>query len=189
MATTARRRGASWFTALEQTVAFGVITNQAFLAGCLRHPAIRGGRGDDGVHRQARRRTACARSKTRSHDAALAALLLYVTDPHAPAWRSGRTLAATFPAPLRIELDQGIHDVEIMRERDGGYVAALESGERRFEIDELGPDTIRFRSNGLSSTRPGSSGSATGFTSCSAASPSRFAISRWPRRRRAASGG
>jgi len=83
---------------------------------------------------------------------ALAALLLYVTDPHARGWRTGRTLAAAFPAPLRIELDRGIHDVEVTRERDGGYVVALESGEHRFEIDELGPDTIRVRSNGLSSS-------------------------------------
>ena len=36
-----------------------------------------------------------------------------------------------------------------MRERDGGYVAAVESGEQRFEIDELGRDTIRFRIDGM----------------------------------------
>ena len=38
-----------------------------------------------------------------SSDAALAALLLYVTDPYAPPWRNGRTLAATFPIAARIE--------------------------------------------------------------------------------------
>ena len=42
--------------------------------------------------------------------------------------------------------------MELTRERGGGYVVALERGEHRFEIDELGPDTIRVRSNGLSST-------------------------------------
>ena len=36
-----------------------------------------------------------------------------------------------------------------MRERDGGYVAGLEGGEQRFEVDELGRDTIRFRTDGL----------------------------------------
>ena len=29
------------------------------------------------------------------------------------------------------------------------YVASLEGGERRFEIDELGRDTIRFRTDGM----------------------------------------
>ena len=36
-----------------------------------------------------------------------------------------------------------------MRERDGGYVASVEGGEQRFEIDELGRDTIRFRIDGM----------------------------------------
>ncbi len=39
--------------------------------------------------------------KDAASDAALAALLLYVTDAHAPPWRGGRSLAATFPVPVR----------------------------------------------------------------------------------------
>jgi geranyl-CoA carboxylase alpha subunit len=74
---------------------------------------------------------------------------LYVTDANAPPWRGGRTLAATFPIPVRIELDHGIHDLEIVRERDGGYVANIDGGACRFEIDELGHDAIRFRVNGV----------------------------------------
>ncbi|SHK88779.1 geranyl-CoA carboxylase alpha subunit [Bradyrhizobium lablabi] len=133
---------------LEQTVAFGVTTNQAFLAACLRHPAFAAGEATTafiGKHRDG----LLALSKETPSDIALAALLLYVSDPHAPPWRSGRTLAATFPLPLRIELNGSIHDLEIVRERDGGYVASLDGGEHRFEIDELGRDSIRFRSNGL----------------------------------------
>jgi geranyl-CoA carboxylase alpha subunit len=138
--------------ALEQTVAFGVITNQAFLAGCLRHPQFAAGEATTAFVGKHAAEILARDDETRSHEVALAALLLYVTDPHARGWRTGRTLAAAFPAPLRIELDRGIHDVEVTRERDGGYVVALESGEHRFEIDELGPDTIRVRSNGLSSS-------------------------------------
>jgi geranyl-CoA carboxylase alpha subunit len=58
-------------------------------------------------------------------------------------------LAATFPIPVRIELDHGIHDLEIVRERDGTYVANIDGGACRFEIDELGRDAIRFRVNGV----------------------------------------
>ena len=84
-----------------------------------------------------------------SAEAALAALLLYVTNPHAPPWRGGRSLAATFPLTMRIDLGPGVHEVDIVRERDGSYVADLEGGEQHFEIDELGPDTIRFRTDGV----------------------------------------
>jgi geranyl-CoA carboxylase alpha subunit len=133
---------------LEQTVAFGVTTNQAFLAACLGHPVFASGEATTsfiGSHRDellAPRQDAAA-------EAALAALLLYVTDAPAPPWRSGRSLAATFPVPVRVELDHGIHEVELSRLRDGGYLASRDGGEHRFEIDALGCDTIRFRSQGL----------------------------------------
>jgi geranyl-CoA carboxylase alpha subunit len=133
---------------LEQAAAFGVTTNQAFLAACLRHPAFAAGEATTafiGKHRK----ELLAYGKEAPSDIALTALLLFVTDTHAPPWRGGRTLAATFPLPLRIELDHGIHDVEIVRERDGGYIANLDGRQYRFEIDELGRDSIRFRSNGL----------------------------------------
>ena len=134
---------------LEQTKAFGATTNQAFLTACLRHPAFASGEattafiGRYGDELRARGEAATA------PNVALAALLLDLTDPHAPPWRGGRTLAATFPQPVRLEIDRGVHDLEIVREREGGYTADLGGGVFRFEVDELGPDTIRFRSQGV----------------------------------------
>jgi geranyl-CoA carboxylase alpha subunit len=133
---------------LGQTVAFGVTTNQAFLADCLRHPAFAAGEATTafiGKHRD----DLVAQRDDGSSDAALAALLLYVTDPFAPPWRGGRTLAAAFPIAARIELEHVVHDLEIVRERDGGYVASRNGGEYRFDIDQLDGDTIRFRANGI----------------------------------------
>jgi geranyl-CoA carboxylase alpha subunit len=132
---------------LEQTAAFGITTNQTFLMTSLRHPVFARGEATTGFIGQNRDDLLAPRDDV-SSDAALAALLLYVTDPHAPSWRNGRTLAATFPLPARIELDHRIHDLEIVRERDGRYVASIDGNEHRFEIDELGCDTIRFRNNG-----------------------------------------
>jgi geranyl-CoA carboxylase alpha subunit len=132
---------------LEQTVAFGVTTNQAFLAASLAHPAFAAGEATTSFIGKFRDDLLAPRANMAS-DAALAALLLYVTNPNAQGWRSGRSLAATFPVPLRIECDHGIHELEIARERDGGYVAILDGGEHRFEIDELGGDSIRFRAGG-----------------------------------------
>ncbi len=133
---------------LEQTAAFGVTTNQAFLAACLRHSVFASGEATTafiGNHRD----ELLAQRKDPASEAALAALLLYVTDPFAPPWRSGRSLAATFPVPARVELDHGIHDLEIARERDGAYVAGRDGDKHRFEIGEFGCDTVCFRSGGL----------------------------------------
>jgi geranyl-CoA carboxylase alpha subunit len=74
-------------------------------------------------------------------------LLLYVTNPHAAPWRRGRSLAATFPLTKRIDLGHGAQEVDIVRGRDGEYGAVVDGSELRFEIDELGSDTIRFRTN------------------------------------------
>jgi geranyl-CoA carboxylase alpha subunit len=133
---------------LEQTVAFGVTTNQGFLISCLRHPAFAKGEATTafiGDHRD----KLLAPQGERNADAALAVLLLYVTNPHAPTWRSGRSLAATFPLTMRVDLGRGVQEVDIVRDRDGGYVAIAGGSEHRFEIDEIGADTIRFRTDGL----------------------------------------
>jgi len=134
---------------IEQTAAFGVTTNQAFLSACLRHAEFAAGRATTAFIGQNRGDLLAPRKAARS-DAAFAALLLYATDPFAPPWQSGRSLAATFPRPARVELDDALYDIEIMVERDGGYAARLDGTEYRFEIDELSREAIRFRSDGLS---------------------------------------
>jgi geranyl-CoA carboxylase alpha subunit len=133
---------------LEHTVAFGVITNQAFLAACLRHPLFAAGEATTAFIGQ-NRDDLLAPCADEASDLALAALLLVVTDRHAPPWHKGRTLAATFPVPARIELGGKIHELEIMRERDGGYIASMSGNDVRFEIDELDCDSIRTRVDGL----------------------------------------
>jgi geranyl-CoA carboxylase alpha subunit len=50
---------------------------------------------------------------------------------------------------MRIDLGHGVKEADIVRERDGSYLAAIDGSVFRFEIDELGRDTIRFRTNGL----------------------------------------
>jgi len=139
---------------LEQTIAFGVTTNQAFLMSCLRHPVFArgmattdfiGGHRDElviGEHREE------AAVEGAASDAALAALLLYVTHPHARGFPSGRTLAATFPIPLRVEIDRLAHDLELLRDREGGYRVSDGGREYCFEIEELRSEVVRFR-NGV----------------------------------------
>jgi geranyl-CoA carboxylase alpha subunit len=139
-------------TGLERTAAFGVTTNQEFLIACLRHSAFAAGEATTAFIGSHRDDLLAPRAGAGGTDAALAALLLYVTNPHAPQWRGGRSLAATFPVVLRIDLGHPshlAHELEIVRERDGSYVASAEGGRQLFEIDVLGADTVHFRSNGL----------------------------------------
>lgn len=134
--------------ALEQLVAFGVTTNQAFLMACLRHSGFARGEATTafiGAHRD----ELLAPRRDGTADTALAGLLLYVTNPHAPSWRGGRSLATTFPLPARIEIAGHAHELEVTRERDGSYVVAVDGEMQQFELDELGPDTIRFRRAGV----------------------------------------
>jgi geranyl-CoA carboxylase alpha subunit len=133
---------------LEQAIAFGVTTNQAFLISCLRHPAFAKGEATTafiGRHRDA----LLAQGKPAVSEAALAALLLYVSNRHAPPWRRGRSLAASFPIPLRIEIGDAVSEWEVGRQRDGRYLVSGEGGEHRFDIDEIADTAIRFRSGGV----------------------------------------
>ncbi|UQR64107.1 acetyl-CoA carboxylase biotin carboxylase subunit [Bradyrhizobium sp. C-145] len=133
---------------LEQLTAFGVTTNQAFLMSCLRHSGFAKGEATTafiGAHRD----ELMAPRANSAFSVALAGLLLYVTSPQAPSWRGGRSLSATFPLPAKIEIAGQIHELEVTRERDGSYTIATDGREAKFEIDELDPDAIRFRHDGV----------------------------------------
>jgi geranyl-CoA carboxylase alpha subunit len=113
------------------------------LISCLRHPGFAKGEATTAFIGNHRDELLTPRPNA-STEAALAALLLYVTNPHAPPWRSGRSLAAAFPLTMRIDLGGAVHEIDIVRERDGSYSRPRRS-ELAFEVmRELG-DTIRFR--------------------------------------------
>ncbi|MCA1411883.1 acetyl-CoA carboxylase biotin carboxylase subunit [Bradyrhizobium sp. NBAIM20] len=133
---------------LEQLTAFGVTTNQAFLLSCLRHPGFAKGEATTafiGAHRN----ELLAPRADAAFEIALAGLLLYVTNPRAPSWQGGRSLAATFPLPAKIDIGGDAHELDIMRERDGSYTVAVEGRQHKFEIDQLDPDAVRFRLAGV----------------------------------------
>lgn len=133
---------------LEQLTAFGVTTNQAFLMSCLRHPGFTRGEATTafiGAHRD----ELLAPRPGEAFRAALAGLLLYASNPRAPAWQSGRSLSATFPLPAKIEIGGHAYELDITRERDGSYTVV--TGDRRdgFEIDQFEAEVIRFRHDGV----------------------------------------
>jgi geranyl-CoA carboxylase alpha subunit len=132
---------------LEKTAAFGVTTNQGFLISCLRHPVFATGEATTafiGDHRA----ELLAPRQDPEWEVFLAGLLLTLTNPFAPSWRGGRSLAAAFPVPVRVELDHGVHDIDIVREREGSY-RGLGNTLYRVEVHSIGSDTVRFTGNGV----------------------------------------
>jgi geranyl-CoA carboxylase alpha subunit len=75
--------------------------------------------------------------------------LLYVSNPCAPPWRGGRSLAAPFPLGMRCAIDGKTEEIEVVRQREGDYVATHNGDTARFEIEGLTGDVIRFRHDGL----------------------------------------
>jgi geranyl-CoA carboxylase alpha subunit len=136
---------------LEQLTAFGVTTNQSFLMSCLRHGVFARGQATTAFI-EAHRGELLAPRATPADDIALVALLLHVTHPHAPQWRGGRSLAASFPAPLRFQLGDAAHECDIVRERDGDYIAGGNGDTHRFALDELSDGIVRFRHQGVMET-------------------------------------
>ncbi|HEY0849691.1 MAG TPA: acetyl-CoA carboxylase biotin carboxylase subunit [Bradyrhizobium sp.] len=133
--------------ALEQVEAFGVTTNQGFLISCLRHPAF--AKGEATTSFVGNHRDELASHTDDMRQTALAALLLYVSNPHAPPWRGGRSLAAAFPLAARFTIGGKVHEIEIVRDRDGGYVASRDGDVHRFEVEAIEGDSIRFRHGGV----------------------------------------
>ncbi len=134
--------------ALEQLTGFGVTTNQAFLMSCLRHPGFAKGEATTAFIAQ-NRDELLAPPANAPLAALLAGLLLYVSSPRAPAWQAGRSLAATFPLPARIEIAGHAHDLEVTRERDGSYTVSDGDRQAIFAIDQLDSHAIRFRHDGV----------------------------------------
>jgi geranyl-CoA carboxylase alpha subunit len=140
---------------LEQMIAFGVTTNQSFLMACLRHPVFARGEattGFIGAHRDDLvggdvREEAPVEGV--ASNAALAALLLTVTHPHARPWRGGRTLAAPFPIPLRLEIDGKAHEVELLPTREGDYRVSDNEHEYGLGLEQLTPESVRFRNGAV----------------------------------------
>ena len=134
---------------LEHTAAFGVTTNQAFLAACLRHPAFAAGEATTafiGKHRD--ELLAHGERLARRYRARGAIAVCHRSPCAAVAERADAGGDVSASASHRSR-SRAFMIVEIVRERDGGYVASPDGSEHRFEIDELGRDSIRFRANGL----------------------------------------
>ncbi|MDE2364353.1 MAG: acetyl-CoA carboxylase biotin carboxylase subunit [Hyphomicrobiales bacterium] len=138
-------------SALDNTIAFGVTTNQAFLAACLRDPVFAAG-GATTAFIDARGDALRARPEGGVDPAILSALLLYATGRGAHGWRPGRALRPSFALPLRIDIDGETREIEAIRHADGGYELTENGNPVSATIDRLSRDEIAFHVGGLNAT-------------------------------------
>ncbi|MGB3043337.1 MAG: acetyl-CoA carboxylase biotin carboxylase subunit [Xanthobacteraceae bacterium] len=134
---------------LEQTVAFGVTTNQEFLTSCLRNDVFAQGGATTAFIGQHVDDLLARPSTVGITNDVLAALLLYVTDPHAAPWRAGRSLATIFPMLMRFTIDGEACEIEIARTREGDYAIGSNGEGYRIAIAALDGGAIRVKADGL----------------------------------------
>lgn len=135
-------------TALENTVALGVKTNQQFLARCLAHPVFAQGGATTafiGEHSGELLHT----DEKRDADArALTAVLLYATGSELGASRTS-AIAHRLPIAFRFELNTKQCVASLINTGNDQYL--VEIGETRFEMQLVAIDSsqVRFSCNGL----------------------------------------
>jgi len=145
----ARRRLAR---GLEDLVALGVTTNQAFLGRCLAHPAFVAGEATTafiGQHQDALLREDPAR---RARTAALAALLLYETAPGRAAGAPAASLAPALPIGLRYRVGGAEHQARLAFMGASRFDITVGEARHAFETIALGEHSVRFACDGVTET-------------------------------------
>lgn len=138
---------------LDRTVALGVATNQGFLKRALENPVFIAGEATTAFV-ASESQALGARPADAVPDAALAALLLYVTDA-APRHRaSSRHLGPPLPIPMAIQIAGTTEAVSIHRERAGSYYIATAGTTVVAEISSVGSDAVCVVHQGVSARVP-----------------------------------
>ncbi len=135
---------------LEDALALGVVTNQAFLGRCLAHPVFAAGDATTafvGAHRQ---ELLAIGPVDDDRAAALAAVLLLcargVESGH-PASRRG--LAAAWPVLLRFDFGGQPRDARVLPAPPGRFGVRLGDANFEIELTALTAQSVRFICNGL----------------------------------------
>jgi geranyl-CoA carboxylase alpha subunit len=135
---------------LEDLVALGVTTNQAFLARCLAHPVFaQGGATTAFIAQQAGGLLALPEEAMRMRTAAVAALLLHETAAGTAQPAGSRALTHTLSVPLRFDLDGQRHDCGLTLSRPHGCSVAFGAHDFAFERVERSGHCVRFVCDGL----------------------------------------
>ena len=134
---------------LEDMVALGVTTNQAFLRRCISHPVFATGGATTAFIGQHNDELLAADSVAQERAAALAAVLLHEATggrhPHPP----GRRLRRNLPISLRFELAGRIRNASMVLGDQRQFNVALDGTTFVIELIALGDDAVRFICDGV----------------------------------------
>jgi len=133
---------------LEDAVALGVTTNQAFLQRCLAHPVFAaGGATTDFI---ARHQTALLAPDPvlRARAAALAAVLLLQTQAPDARAQAGH-MTYSLPVGLRFTLGGETLEARVTQPRRHRYVVEIGGTHATLVLDEVGTQALRFSCEGL----------------------------------------
>ncbi|RYF29790.1 MAG: 3-methylcrotonyl-CoA carboxylase, partial [Comamonadaceae bacterium] len=134
---------------LEDAVALGVKTNQAFLNRCLGHLVFAAGGATTAFIAQNQEALLAPDTATQARAAAIAAVLLYETAPGRPPATTGRRMIHSLPISLRFELDGGALSAGIVSTRRGHFDVSIGERTHAIELEEIGEHTARVACDGL----------------------------------------
>jgi len=126
---------------LADTVALGVVTNQAFLSRCLRHPVFAAGAATTAFIGQHQDALIAAPTDDAQEALALAAALLHA--------EGGNAIRHSFSTPLRLKM--GTDTTSVLLVNDAGHGCMVRIGDREFTLRllEVGENDARVVCNGV----------------------------------------
>ena len=134
---------------LEDAVALGVKTNQAFLNRCLGHPVFAAGGATTAFIAQNQEALLAPDTATQERAAAIAAVLLYETTAGRRPATTGRRMMHSLPISLRFELDGGTLSAGIVLTRQRHFDVSVGERTHAIELEEIGEHTARVVCDGL----------------------------------------
>jgi len=136
-------------SALDDAVALGVTTNQAFLNRCLGHPVFAAGGATTAFIAQNQDALLAPDTETRDRAAAIAAALLYETTGARRPPSTGRRMTHSLPISLRFEVDGRAVSAGIVLTRQRHFEVSIGETSHAIELDAIGEHTARFVCDGL----------------------------------------
>ncbi len=134
---------------LEDAVALGVKTNQAFLNRCLGHPVFAAGGATTAFIAQNQQGLLAPDTATQERAAAIAAVLLYETTAGRRPATTGRRMTHSLPISLRFELDGGALSAGIVLARQRHFDVSVGERTHAIELEEIGEHMARVVCDGL----------------------------------------
>ena len=134
---------------LEDAVALGVTTNQAFLHRCLGHAVFAAGGATTAFIAQNQEALLAPDTQARDRAAAIAAVLLYETTGPRRAPASGRRMTHSLPISLRFDIEGRAVSASIELRQQRHFEVAIGDATHTIELAELGAHALRFVCDGL----------------------------------------